>query len=161
MRFVIQEMNNRTYYCDGEATREETLKGAPETASSVPNGVQVSSAPLAKYSSAYYFAESARMSNLVRAGDNVTGFGNQSDTDRHNIMSRLSTVLGERLKYPLWKERPQKRDRIAPMSMPEIGAIFPSKKAIRLLREKSTLISESLREIICKFIYLYFPCSNF
>lgn len=103
MRFVIQEMNNRTYYCDGEATREDTLKGASETASSVPNGVQASSAPLAKYSSAYYFAESARMSNLVRASDNVTGFGNQSDTDRHNIMSRLSTVLGERLKYPLWK----------------------------------------------------------
>ena len=93
-------MNNRTYYCDGEATRGETLKGASETASSIPNGVQASSAPLARHSLAYYFAESARMSNLVRASDNVTGFGNQSDTDRHNIMSRLSTVLGERLKYP-------------------------------------------------------------
>ena len=89
MRFVIQEMNNRTYYCDGEATREDTLKGASETASSVPNGVQVSSAPLAKYSSAYYFAESARMSNLVRASDNVTGFGNHSVTGRQPIVSPL------------------------------------------------------------------------
>lgn len=65
VRFVVREMNNGAYYYDGEATREEILKGASETASSIPNGVQASSAPLARHSLAYYFAESERMSKLL------------------------------------------------------------------------------------------------